>query len=97
MHDGCRCILSPIPKNTLGLDFGPDTRASSLGPITGDTSFEAYLMRQPTHIADELLGEERAALVRRGKLRLRDLINDDASLRTSQELARYMENRDVQG
>lgn len=95
MHDGCRCILSPILKNTLGLDFGPDTRASSQGPITGDTSFDAFLKRQPPEFARDLLGKECAALFHRGTLRVRDLINDDASPRTSDEIAFYITNRDA--
>lgn len=94
MHYGCRCVLSPIPKNTLGVNFGENTRASSLGPITGDTSFDAYLKRQPPEIADSLLGNERAALVRGGKIMLRDLINDNARLLTLDELTQRIKTRE---
>lgn len=71
----CRCILSPIPKNTLGLDFGPDTRASAQGPITGDTSFGAYLKRLTPAQIEEQFGKGRAELLRSGRITVKDLVS----------------------
>lgn len=75
IHFGDRCILSPIPKNTLGLDFGPDTRASSQGPITGDTSFDAYLKRLSPAQVEEQFGKGRANLLLKGTITVKDLVS----------------------
>ncbi len=86
IHFGDRCILSPIPKNTLGLDFGPDTRASSLGPITGDTSFDAYLKRLSPAQVEEQFGKGRADLLRKGRITVKDLVSGTGRELTLEEL-----------
>lgn len=83
LHDGCRCVLSPIPKTfrDIGLDIDEPTdagqRASSLGPVDGKTTCEAFLLAQP-EIADVVLGPERAVLLLSGHARLKDFIDDRA-------------------
>lgn len=80
-HFACRSILTPIPKTfkDIGLDIPEPTdvgqRASSLGPVAGDTTFDAFLKRQPASFADKVLGKGRAELWRKGKISLRDLVS----------------------
>lgn len=80
-HFSCRSILTPIPKTfkDIGLDIPEPTdvgqRASSLGPVAGDTTFDAFLKRQPASFADKVLGKGRAELWRKGKISLRDLVS----------------------
>jgi len=87
LHHNDRCILSPIAKDTLGLglDKSPD-RASSLGPITGDTSFQGYFKRLTVEQQNEQFGEARAQLMRAGKITIRDLISGTGRELTLDEL-----------
>lgn len=83
LHDGCRCVLSPIPKTfrDIGLNIDEPTdegqRASSLGPVDGKTTCEAFLQAQP-EIANVVLGSDRALIFLSGGARLRDFIDDRA-------------------
>jgi Phage Mu protein F like protein len=86
LHFNDRCVLSPIPKNTLGLDFGQDTRASSRGPITGDTSFDAYLKRLSPAQVETQFGKGRAELLRSGRITVRDLVSGTGRELTLDEL-----------
>jgi len=86
LHFGDRCVLSPIPKNTLGLNFGEDTRASSLGPIKGDTSFQAYLKRLSPSQVEEQFGKGRAELLLSGRITVKDLVSGAGRELTLDEL-----------
>jgi len=90
-HWNCRSILTPITKTfrEIGLDIdepSPGERASSLGPIAGDTSVAAFLKRQPKGFADDVLGKGRDALWRDGTITLRDLISGTGRTLTLEEL-----------
>jgi len=87
LHHNDRCILSPIAKDTLGLglDKSPD-RASSLGPITGDTSFQGYFKRLTVEQQNEQFGVDRAGMMRAGKITIRDLISGTGRELTLDEL-----------
>lgn len=92
IHFGDRCILSPIPKTfaDIGLDIPEPTnegqRASSLGPVHGKTTFDDFLARQSAAFVDGVLGKERAALYRAGKITVRDLVSGTGRELTLQEL-----------
>lgn len=86
----CRSVLVPIlvSYKELGIDV-PEiagTRASDLGQIPADTSFDTFLKRHDTQYQDELLGPGKAKLWRSGKITLRDLINQDGRTITLKEL-----------
>ncbi len=91
-HWGCRCVATPIPKTfrDIGLDIPePDDagmRASSAGPVKGDTTFATFLKRQPDSFVDEVLGKKRADLYRAGKITVRDLISGTGRELTLDEL-----------
>lgn len=91
-HMNCRSILTPIPKTfrELGLNIDepvdPGVRASSLGPIAGNTTFEQFLNRQPKSFADQVLGKGRADLWRAGKITLRDLVSGTGRPLTLEQL-----------
>jgi Phage Mu protein F like protein len=86
IHFGDRCILSPIPNNTLGLDMGKDTRASAQGPITGDTSFDAFLKRLTPAQIELQFGKGRAELLRSGRITVKDLVSGAGRELTLDEL-----------
>jgi hypothetical protein len=86
IHFGDRCILSPIPKNTLGIDLGEDTRASAQGPITGDTSFDAFLKRMTPEQIELQFGKGRAELLRSGRITVKDLVSGTGRELTLDEL-----------
>lgn len=92
IHFGDRCILSPIPKTFrdigLNIDESTDTgqRASSLGPVSGKTTFDDFLARQSDPFVDGVLGKERAALYRAGKISVRDLVSGTGRELTLDEL-----------
>ena len=89
-HPNCRSVLVPIlvSYKELGIDV-PEiagTRASDLGQIPADTSFDTFLKRHDKEYQDELLGPGKAKLWRSGKITLRDLINQDGRTITLKEL-----------
>jgi hypothetical protein len=57
-------------------DFSPATRASMDGQVPADTTYGEWLKNQSTARQDEILGPERGALFRQGKLPLDRFAND---------------------
>lgn len=79
-HFGCRSTLAPVTMSfkELGLkgsDLPAGTRASMDGQVPGDITFDAWLDGKGEPFQDRLLGRERAALWRDGKITLRDLLD----------------------
>lgn len=81
IHFGDRCVLSGIPKTfrDIGLDIdeptNPGERASSLGPVAGDTTFASFFARLTPAEQDAQFGKTRAAMFRSGKITIRDLVS----------------------
>lgn len=90
LHMNDRCIYSPLPKKIgFGLDEAFDAiseRASSLGPIKGDTSFAGYFGRLSAEQQDTQFGAVRAGMMRAGKITIRDLISGTGRELTIDEL-----------
>ena len=91
IHFNDRCVLLPVTKTfkQLGLDLPklpPGERASSLGPISADTTFDQYLQRVPKTQQDEMLGKGRADLFREGKISLNQLLDGQGRELTLKEL-----------
>lgn len=91
IHFNDRCVLLPITKTfqQLGLklpELPPGERASSLGPISADTTFDQYLKRVPKTQQDEMLGKGRADLFREGKISLNQLLDGQGRELTLKEL-----------
>jgi hypothetical protein len=82
LHFSCRCVILGITKSyrDLGLnvdEMKPGTRASDLGQVPADMSFEGFLGRHNKEYADDLLGKGRADLWRKGKITLSDLLDSN--------------------
>lgn len=79
LHFNDRCVLVPITKTfrDMGIDIDEPVgqRASSSGPVAGDTTFNEYLKRQGYAFQNEVLGPGRADLWRKGRITLQDLIS----------------------
>lgn len=94
IHFGDRCVLSPIPKTfkEIGLDIPEPQvegqRASSLGPISGKTTFDEFLKRQSREFIERTLGKERAQLFEQGKITVKDLVSGTGRELTLDELRR---------
>lgn len=94
-HFGCRCVASPVPKTfkDIGLNIpepaNAGQRASSEGPIAGDTTFDQFLKRQSPEFIAATLGKRRAELFSAGKLTLRDLISGTGRALTLDELRNH--------
>jgi SPP1 gp7 family putative phage head morphogenesis protein len=92
IHFGDRCVLSPIPKTfrDIGLNIDEPTdegqRASSLGPLSGKTTFNDYFGRLSKAQQDEQFGPVRAQLWRDGKITVRDLVSGTGRELTIDEL-----------
>ncbi len=92
IHWGDRCILTPLPKTfrDIGLDIPEPAdegqRASSLGPVSGKTTFAEFFGRLSVAQQDHLLGKTRADLWRRGKITIADLVNQRGRELTLEEL-----------
>jgi hypothetical protein len=89
-HWGCRSTTVPITKTfrELGIDVDEPkgTRASDLGQIPSDLSFDDFLKRHSTEYADDLLGPGKAQLWRDGKITLTDLMGQHGRPMTLDQL-----------
>ena len=70
-HFNCRSSTSPVLKSWRELGFDADevpagTRASMDGQVPADTTYDAWLRKQPRAFQDEVLGQKKAALFREG-------------------------------
>jgi hypothetical protein len=69
----CRSVSVPVLKSwrELGIpidDITPGTRASMDGQVPADMTYSQWLANQPAARQDEILGKERGALLRSGKV-----------------------------
>lgn len=89
-HWGCRSLIVPITLSyrELGIDVDKPkgTRASDLGQIKSDTTFDAFLKRHDAAYVDDLLGPGRARLWRDGKITLQDLLSQTGRPLTLEQL-----------
>lgn len=81
-HPNCRSVLTPITKSYRDIGINIDevtggTRASDLGQIPADTSFNSFLNRHSKEYQDELLGKGKAEMWRSGKITLSDLVSQN--------------------
>ncbi|MBO9717516.1 MAG: hypothetical protein J7507_12090 [Pseudoxanthomonas sp.] len=78
LHFNCRSVDTPVLKSwrELGLDVDEapaGTRASLDGQVPEDTTYGQWLARQSAARQDEILGPERGALLRAGRVSFPDL------------------------
>lgn len=91
-HFNDRCILSPIPKTfkEIGLNIPEPQvegqRASSLGPISGKTTWDEFLKRQSREFIESRLGKGAAELFEQGKITVKDLVSGTGRELTLDEL-----------
>lgn len=95
IHYNDRCLLLPktMTFEEMGIDL-PETpigtRASSLGQIDGNTTFNDYLKMVTKSQQDEMLGKGRAQMWRDGKISLGQLLDGQGRELTLAELeAKY--------
>ena len=100
LHSGCRCTEVPFTRSLADLfgfpadnpyDNRKPSRPSSFGPVNGDGSFDYFLRLRTPEWQDGLLGPERAQMWREGNLKLRQMVNDDGSVRTMDELRQLVD------
>lgn len=95
-HWSCRSILAPITKTfrELGIDLPepPETtRAATGGPISAKMSFDDFLQmkeKSSKGFTDDLLGDGRAELWRKGDIRLDQLLDQTGRPLSLEELRR---------
>ena len=90
-HPNCRSVLVPITKTyrELGIDIDEvevGTRASDLGQVPADMTFDAFLKRHDAAYQDELLGKGKAKMWREGKITLKDLVTQNGRPLTLEQL-----------
>lgn len=90
-HFSCRCVASPIPASLaeFGIEEEDGVRASSEGPISAKTTFDAFLKRQSPAFIEKTLGADRAAMFIAGKLTLRDLVSGTGRPLTLDEIRNH--------
>ncbi|MFD1944723.1 phage minor head protein [Paradevosia shaoguanensis] len=79
-HIGCRCIRVPVTKSwrELGFDIDelpPATRASMNGQVSATETYDSWLRKQPASTQNEALGPPRAALFRKGGMKVDSFTN----------------------
>lgn len=90
-HIGCRSFSVPVTKSfkELGIDASElpaGKRASMDGQVAGGLRYDEWLRRQGEARQDSILGQKRAAIFRRGKMSIKELVRDDGSFLTLSEL-----------
>jgi len=90
LHFFCRSLLTPIliTYRELGIDIDEPkgTRASDLGQIPSDITFDGFLKRHDAAYVDDKLGPGRAKLWRDGKITLSDLVSQTGRPLTLKQL-----------
>ncbi|KAA9018293.1 minor capsid protein [Sphingobium limneticum] len=94
-HPNCRSHSLPVTKSyrEMGLDLDdvpPGDRASMDGQVAGDLRFDDWLTKKGDKMQDQILGPTRAQMFRDGKLKLADLIRDDGSVLTLEQLRKRL-------
>ena len=92
-HFGCRSTTTPVTKSwrELGFDIDdlpPGTRASINGQVPADTTYAAWLKRQPVAVQEEVLGVTKAKLFRNGDLPLDRFVDTKGDAYTLEDLKR---------
>lgn len=85
IHWNCRSLVMPILSGFDELDRNM-TRASKLGPINANITFDRFLKMLSKKEQDEQLGVGRAKLWRDGKITLKDLLDGKGRELTLEEL-----------
>lgn len=93
LHFNCRSVSVPVLKSwrELGLDVDdvpPATRASMDGQVPADTTYGQWLARQSAARQDEILGPERAKLLRAGDVTFDKFYDDRGRWLTLDQLRR---------
>jgi hypothetical protein len=90
LHVNCHCVLTGVTKSyrELGLDVDKEigTRASDLGQVPADWTFDEFLKHHDAAYQDELLGKGKARMYREGKMTVRDLLSQHGRPLTLKEL-----------
>lgn len=99
-HIRCRSCSMPVTKSFREMGFDSDDvtpaqRASMDGQVPGDITFDQWLKQKGDKTQDTVLGPTRAKLFRDGKLKLDDLIKDDGTVLTLEQLRR--KHKDILG
>lgn len=98
LHWNCRSTSIPVLKSWRSLGIDADevphtTRASMDGQVAADTTFTTWLAKQSTARQDEILGAGKAQLYRSGKIKVRDLLDQNGRPLTTEQLrAKYAPN-----
>lgn len=89
LHYSCRSVITAIvnPKYNLGAEVTGD-RASTDGPVDGNTTYGGWLKRQSHDAQNEVLGKERAKLFRSGKLSIGKFTDDSGHIYSLDDLER---------
>lgn len=83
-HWNCRSRTVPY----LGETSVQGTRASQIGPVPGNITYQAWLANQSAKVQDDVLGPTRAALFRKGGITLDRFVDQTGHVYTLKELKR---------
>lgn len=91
LHWGCRSTSVPVLKSWRDLGIDADeipktTRSSMDGQVAHDLTFEDWLKKQSIARQDDVLGKGKADLWRAGKIKFRDLLDQNGRPLTTEEL-----------
>lgn len=86
-HYNCRSTIVPVVKAeyTMGRDI-ETTRTAETGYESYKTTYEEWLRRQPKEFQDDVLGEERGAIFRKGNLTLDKFVDQRGKTLTLDQL-----------
>lgn len=89
-HYNCRSVRVPVVDQRFAALREGATRASIDGPVSSQRTYSGWLKDQPKSFQDEVLGPERAALFRSGRVQL-DRFTDEAGRTLTLEQLRARE------
>jgi SPP1 gp7 family putative phage head morphogenesis protein len=93
LHPRCRCSRSPVTKSwkELGLslrEVPEGARASMDGQVPAATTLADWIADRTLEELEIVMGKARAGMFRDGRLKLRDLVDDNSRVLTLAELRR---------
>lgn len=90
LHHRCRSMFAAVVRSwsSLGLsaDTSDATKAALDGAVPNEITYSQWLSRQPASVQDKVLGPVRGKLLRAGKVKIGEFVNDKGRLLTLDEL-----------
>lgn len=93
IHWGCRSTVIPVVKDEFSVRDPEKSERPAVGPegaetVSGQTTYNTWLTKQPAEFQDEVLGKDKGRLFRQGGLPVRSFVDKNFEPLTLEQLKR---------